>query len=337
MQIDEHFLTLLTPDGQFLRARNEESAYLIGQEIQFIPMEAVEWKSRKWYHSVKMKTFVAAALIMIFGTGALIPFYQSNQVYAYMSLDDGSSIELEVNKDLEVIGIVPYNKQGEKIVESIGEWKKKDVSTISEKIVTEMKKQAFGDGEIVLCSTIMGEENKETDKAYKQKMSVIQTSAKNNNSTLVVVEGTENERNKAKNQGVTLGQIKENESVKTENQLKNTDSTSKPKQKKNEQTNTSVPNNEPDTESKVELKNPRANQNNQTVKNEDATQHSNKNTDSELNGNQNQSKYNQQHWKETQRQETSKKDTTTQSTTNNSNQNNNKTVNKDIQDRTPNK
>lgn len=331
MEIDEHFLTLLTPDGQFLRARNEESAYLIGQEIQFIPMEATEGKSRKWFHSVKMKTLVAAALVMIIGAGTLIPIYQNNQVYAYMSLDDGSSIELEVNKDLEVIGIVPYNKKGEKIVQSIGEWKKKDVSTVSEKIVTEMKKQAVGDGEIVLSSTVISEENKEADKALKQKMSDIKTTAKNNNSTMVVVEGTENERNKAKNQGVTLGQMKETESVKDKNQFKNTDSTSKPKQKKTEQVNTTVPPNNQSESEKLP-----AEQNNQSIETEDSTQRLNPNSDSVQNGNQNQSSYNQQQWKEAQRQGTSKKNTTTQST-NNSNQNKNKTVNKDIKDRTTNK
>ncbi len=38
MEVDKRFLTVLTPEGEFLRARNDSSHYQLGQEITFIPV-----------------------------------------------------------------------------------------------------------------------------------------------------------------------------------------------------------------------------------------------------------------------------------------------------------
>ena len=39
MEINKRFLTVLTPEGEFLRARNLKENYQIGQEIDFFPLE----------------------------------------------------------------------------------------------------------------------------------------------------------------------------------------------------------------------------------------------------------------------------------------------------------
>ena len=38
MEIDDAFLTLLTPEGEFLHARRQNQPYLIGEEIHFFPI-----------------------------------------------------------------------------------------------------------------------------------------------------------------------------------------------------------------------------------------------------------------------------------------------------------
>lgn len=213
LEIEEHYLTLLTPDGQFLRAKNIAHPYQIGQEIQFVPIEVPIHQHLKWFSSANRKALAAAVMAIMIGASTFIPFYQSNQVYAYMTIDDGSSIELEVNKELEVIGIIPYNDKGEQIVNSIKDWKKQELSTVSEKIITEMEKQAVGDGNIVLSSTILADETKPKIKQkLKQEMSAIQTVvSEEHKATVTHVEGTEVDREKAKKQGVTVGQLKEKE------------------------------------------------------------------------------------------------------------------------------
>ena len=42
MEIDERFLTVLTPEGEFLRARKLDTLYQIGQEIEFYPLAQEE-------------------------------------------------------------------------------------------------------------------------------------------------------------------------------------------------------------------------------------------------------------------------------------------------------
>lgn len=237
LEIDEHFLTVLTPDGQFLRAKNIESPYQIGEEIQFVPVDVPIRIPLKWYSTAKGKALAAAALAIMIGASTFIPIYESNQVYAYMTIDDGSSIELEVNKELEVIGMNPYNDEGQKIVNSIKDWKKQEVSIVSEKIITEMEKQKVGDGNIVMSSTILADETETGRKQkFNQEMIAIQTSVKEEHqATITHVEGTEAEREKAKEQGVTVGQIKEKEMSKNAKEKQHSKKSKNGQNQKNEQ------------------------------------------------------------------------------------------------------
>lgn len=237
LEIDEHYLTVLTPDGQFLRTKNIKHPYQIGEEIQFVPVDVPIRAPLKWYSTAKGKGLAAAALAIMIGASTFIPFYQSNQVYAYMTIDDGSSIELEVNKELEVIGMIPYNDEGEKIVNSIKDWKKQEVSIVSEKIISEMEKQEVGDGNIVMSSTILAGET-ETNRKQKlnQEMTAIQTFVKEEHqATITHVEGTEVEREKAKEQGITVGQIKEKEMRKNAKENQHPKKSKKGQNQKNEQ------------------------------------------------------------------------------------------------------
>ncbi|MGJ7919653.1 anti-sigma-I factor RsgI family protein [Neobacillus sp. LXY-4] len=214
LEIDDRFLTILTPDGQFMRAGNHKSQYQIGQEIQFIPLEEEMGKTAKmtkWFTSFKGKALTAAVLAMLIGAATFIPAYNDNQVFAYMSLDNESSLELEVNKALEVIGIHPYNNEGEKIINMLGNWKKQDLSVVSEKILSEMKKQGFGDGEIILSSTVIADSNKKSNRLLNKELSNIKEIATKQEASITVVKGTEEERKQATDKGVTVGQLKQEE------------------------------------------------------------------------------------------------------------------------------
>ena len=223
LEINERFLTLLTPDGQFLRAQNQDYAYQIGEEIQFQPFVEKSRKSLPLFSrltSFKGKALAAAALTILVGGATLVPVYKSNQVYAYMSIDDGSSIELAVNKELQVIEITPYNKQGEKITNQITDWKKQNLATVSGQILKEMEKQGVSDGEVVISSTIKLEKDKESEQQLKEEITEVKKQAIKNETAVVVVKGTNEERQKAKEHGVTLGEFKQPAPIKKENKQK---------------------------------------------------------------------------------------------------------------------
>jgi hypothetical protein len=236
LDIDESFITLLTPEGQFLRARKQDQFYQIGKEIIFVPFEE---KRGKWLSSWKGKAAAAAVLTLMIGGASLVTVYQRNQAYAYMSLDDESSIELKVNKKLEVIDVIPYNDDGEKIVESIGKWKGESLSAVSGQIMSEMKKQGVGDGEVVFSSAIIAEKNRKADRLLQKEMADIKRLADQHESEIKVFNGTKAERQKAKTQGVTLGVYKKKETEHTEKkEKKKNDSVSKQHaiEQQNEQT-----------------------------------------------------------------------------------------------------
>ena len=113
MQIEKEHLTLLTPEGEFLRAKKQDKAYSLGEEISFFPIEGSKpsnfspFKINRWQRVV----WVPVAILCIF-FGSFISLYQSNKAYAYMSIDVNPSIELTLNKKMRVVELKAFNKDG---------------------------------------------------------------------------------------------------------------------------------------------------------------------------------------------------------------------------------
>ncbi|GAE46488.1 hypothetical protein JCM21738_3395 [Mesobacillus boroniphilus JCM 21738] len=145
LEINDLYLTLLTPEGEFLRARKLQQDYQVGEEIHFFPETLTVKKKRfnlSFLNSFKARSTALAALFMIAMT-ALVPAYQDGQVYAYMSIDVNPSIELAVNDDLKVLRMTGYNPEGEKIIGELKDWKKKDAAVVAEMIIEEIKDEGF--------------------------------------------------------------------------------------------------------------------------------------------------------------------------------------------------
>ncbi|MFL6563253.1 MAG: anti-sigma factor domain-containing protein, partial [Bacillus sp. (in: firmicutes)] len=145
MEIDEVFLTLLTPEGEFLQARRQKQSYTLGEEIHFFPVGTIKtsftFKRLKAIFSYKPVWVFMAALVIFLGS--FIPVYQNNKAYAYMSIDVNPSIELGVNKKMKVVEITGFNTEGKKVISHLKNWKKKDVSVLAQTILAEMKKEGF--------------------------------------------------------------------------------------------------------------------------------------------------------------------------------------------------
>src|SRR3954451_10914450 len=179
MEINERFLTILTPEGEFLRTQRLNQPYQIGQEIEFFSVEQEERKKSFFISTVstfkgRMVLTTALAVMLVFIS--IIPFYQNNQVYAYMSIDINPSIELGVNKNYEVVEIIPYNEDGKKIVNQLGGWKKKDVHDVAREIVHEIKTQGYvkNNHEVVIATVYSQETIDDNDTRWDEEMDEIQ-------------------------------------------------------------------------------------------------------------------------------------------------------------------
>ncbi|WP_338448986.1 anti-sigma factor domain-containing protein [Niallia oryzisoli] len=211
LEINDRFVTLLTPEGEFLRARKLNNDYQIGQEIDFFPdKKEMENKSFSIFHTFKGKALAAsfASLLLLV---SLIPLYQGNQVYAYMSIDINPSIELGFNKDYQVISITPYNEDGEKIVNQLKGWKKKGIDEVTNDIIDEIKRQGYlKDNHEIVVGTVYETETIDVDNPnWKEKWTDVQEVIQGKHLELTVVKGTEEDREIAQKQGVTIGEYKE--------------------------------------------------------------------------------------------------------------------------------
>lgn len=208
MEVNKRFLTVLTSEGEFLRARKENPHYQIGQEIMFTPVTLEKKASFFPVFQGKRLWPATVALLLIFLF--VIPVYQNNQVYAYVSIDINPSIEIGVNKKYQVIELKPYNNDGEKVIKQIQDWKHEDADTVVSSIIDEIKKQGYmKDKRKMVVASVYAEDDTEEQDSWKEEMEVIQGVISTEKLDLTIVEGTVSEREKAIEEGMTLGLYKE--------------------------------------------------------------------------------------------------------------------------------
>ncbi|WHY87864.1 anti-sigma factor domain-containing protein [Neobacillus novalis] len=223
MGIDDAFLTLLTPEGEFLRANKRDQPYAIGEEIHFFPIESKpDYQSNRFLTIFKRKTVWAVMAALIIFIGSYIPMYQNNKAYAYMSIDVNPSIELGVNKKMQVVELNGYNQSGKKIISQLSSWKNMDVSELTALIFTEMKKAGLIiDNQQVIISTVRTKQPEESvEKEFQKNMDKIKATVNNQHLELTVVTATEKDLDKAHELGITAGKYQENK-IEPANNVKN--------------------------------------------------------------------------------------------------------------------
>ncbi|MEH7436536.1 anti-sigma factor domain-containing protein [Neobacillus drentensis] len=213
MEINEGFLTLLTPEGEFLQSRKQNQPYSLGEEIYFFPIESVNgFKTKRSIKNMfKLKTAWAVMVALIIFIGTFIPNHQNNKAYAYMSIDVNPSVELGVNKQMKVVELTGYNKEGKEIISHLKDWKKEDVSELTKAILSEMKKAGYlKEHHQVIISTVRIEqpEQKVEDK-LQRKLDKIEASVNKEKVEVIVLTATQKELQKAHKQGVTAGKYQE--------------------------------------------------------------------------------------------------------------------------------
>ena len=142
MEIHRNYTIVLTRDGSFEKAIIADKDAVVGEEVKFEP-----YVNRKFLlidmdnkRSLAMKVFSIAALVAIF---LFSTFYLvgENRTYAYVTIDINPSIELEVNKSLQVQNITAINADAEKLLQSLSDYKQEDLQTVIDEIMRKSKKQ----------------------------------------------------------------------------------------------------------------------------------------------------------------------------------------------------
>ncbi|WP_174735146.1 anti-sigma factor domain-containing protein [Mesobacillus harenae] len=221
LEVNDLYITLLTPDGEFMKAKNLNNQYAIGEEIDFFPLAGDQESQKgkgKYTFLAKFKLMaVSAAVVLLIASSTFFSMYESNEVYAYMSIDVNPSLEMGLNENTKVVSLEALNKDGELVLKELSSWKKKDAGDITEAILAEIKEQGFkNEAENVLVATALpANRNSTADEKLKKEMAEIKKSAAAEDLTVKVINGTNQDRKAAKKQGISTGlyKAKENQKV----------------------------------------------------------------------------------------------------------------------------
>jgi hypothetical protein len=219
LEINERVLTLLTPEGEFLQAKKAEIPYEIGQEIYFTPLENEHKFKALSLAFLKKRSIALATLALLVFVATMVPFAKSNEVYAYMSIDVNPSIELGVNKNLQVVELKSFNESGKGIIEQLDHWKKEDIQTVTDRILFLLQEEYLDEqGEVIVGTIHTGEVTEGADKRLAKVISNIKTKVEKEKADFISIEATPKERKQAEQKGITAGKyVEEKEQLKVEN------------------------------------------------------------------------------------------------------------------------
>ncbi len=218
VELDDDFVTLLTPDGQFLRASNKEGNYELGEEISFFPLadkreeaaaRSTRVSDRTLFHYLRGRTArigALSAVAIIFFMISFLPIFHNDRVYAYMSIDINPSFEVSLDNHLKVISIVPLNDEANNIMESLVDWKEMPLDEIVQIIIKECKSDGYVyPGKEILFTTVMNETDKEIEQDLKEDLSEISSKIEKDELVVKTINSDIDTRDKAQKQGVSTG------------------------------------------------------------------------------------------------------------------------------------
>jgi hypothetical protein len=210
LSVNKRFVTLLTPEGEFLKTKRQEREYEVGEEITFSPAKQKFTLAFSNIHSSFKKTAVlsiASTFLILF---SILPSYFSGPVSAYMTIDVNPSIELELDDDLEVLKLTGLNEDGKLVIGQLKDWKGKDIKAVTNRIVETTKRLGYlkGNKQIVVSTTLM-KKNKELNKNLKEEINEISEQDNVSKTKMKVIQATKSDRKQAREQGISTGKYLE--------------------------------------------------------------------------------------------------------------------------------
>lgn len=235
MDVNDEYITMLTPEGEFIKARHSKSSYEIGEETTFFPInERVSTATSKprFFQMKKMRYAVASSLVAILLLSLFIPLSSRNEVYAYMSIDINPSFEVGFDDELKVISVEPLNDEAKRLLETIPDWKNATLEAITDKIIDKSKESGYlEDGKEVVITTVVNDSHKvQVDKELEQDIEELTVELEKEDIAVTAITSTVETRNAAKEKGVSTGKllIQENKLPKLKKEKAASDEIDKP-------------------------------------------------------------------------------------------------------------
>ncbi|SIR74178.1 anti-sigma-I factor RsgI family protein [Bacillus velezensis] len=216
---NKKFVTLLTPDGQFLKTKNDHRTCEIGEEITF-EGETRMGRRASFFDFLKLRPFKLGVFTMtaiILFILILLPVFSDNKAYAYMTLDINPSIEMALNSKYEVIELTPLNHDAKQVISDIGDWKSSDFKEVISNIITDCSKHGYvKESKEILISTVYENTDDNTYKKGVKKQLADMTEKYKGTYQVQSLESDMETREKAKQEGMSTGSYVRRNEKKTE-------------------------------------------------------------------------------------------------------------------------
>lgn len=165
-EIHKNKAVVLTPDSEFLVIKRTKDMYL-GQQVKF-NIQDVKKTMRPVYKYVSVVSGIAAVFVLAF-LYFRVPFYGA--VYGYVNIDVNPSIELTVDKKLDVLEAKALNNDAKKITKGLNT-RGKDAYSVINDILDKCKEYGYiapEEDNVVLVSASLDESNWKESKENKEK------------------------------------------------------------------------------------------------------------------------------------------------------------------------
>jgi hypothetical protein len=293
MDIEDNLLIMMTPEGEFLKGeKRRDYSYQIGKEIFFFPIQEEKKKQKKFLflNFWKVASIAVAFLIIITMVSASLP--QNKEAYAYVSVDINPSMELSVNHDREVMEITPFNKDAEKVISELNDWKGERVEAVTEKIIKECDELGFltENHTIVIASVFTSLASTKDVKVITNELTSFEQSIeKETNTSITYKEASSKERKEAKEKGMTVAKL-----MKEKDDTNNSETNSENQKENGKDKKDSVKNNSLSAEQQSPskpLKEKQSNEDNEHKKDKQSNGRNNHKKENHLNGQNKQNKH----------------------------------------------
>ncbi|KAA0546647.1 anti-sigma factor domain-containing protein [Bacillus sp. BGMRC 2118] len=207
LEIGNQYITLLTPEGEFLRSRKGKEHYEIGEEINFFPVNEQNSVRRSFFKLNKWNSGIASVIAAALLFFSIFNLYDRNEVYAYMTIDINPSIEAGVDKKLRVVSLEGYNAEGDEVVKKLEEWMNEPINSVTEAIIQESKDSGYyKEGvEVLLSTVIVEEEDEQLAKELSENVQSIVETSKQEDIMITSVNSTVEDREHAIEKGLSTG------------------------------------------------------------------------------------------------------------------------------------
>jgi len=202
MQVCDEFLIVLVNDGSFVRVKKYKREVLEGESIWFSKYDIYGRKRIIDFPKLQVMLIAFIAFVLF------IPEIYSHDTYAHVSLDNKTSMEFILSKDMKVLNIIPYNEKAQRQLQDLKEWKYENFDVVVDQVLKLSKKEGYlnENEEVLIATSIHGKSHdlkkKNTAKRIKSELMKLE---KENSVNIVTIEVSCAVLKKAEEHSMSLG------------------------------------------------------------------------------------------------------------------------------------